>query len=60
MVVKDPIWGSTKWCILRRKEMPISRRLEQMKNDNAWDLDESILEENSWTKMWKEKSNKNA
>lgn len=57
MVVEDPKWGSAKWCILKRKEMPQWPVLKAMKEDGSWNFDEktlATLEENYYDKWCKE------
>lgn len=33
----DPRWGTTRWCILKRKRRPIREVVDGMKRDGAWD-----------------------
>jgi hypothetical protein len=48
MHAADPRWGATKWCIARRGEYPQRPVLAAMKEEGAWDLDESRLQPNSY------------
>lgn len=47
MHMADPKWGVIKWCILRRKEMPQSPVLREMKEDGAWDIDNEQIGPNT-------------
>lgn len=47
MYAKDPKWGTAKWCILKRNQLPQPPVLRDMKKDGLWDLDESAIGPNT-------------
>jgi hypothetical protein len=43
---KDPQWGASVWCILRRNEMPQKPVYDAIKKAGIWDLDQMGLGQN--------------
>lgn len=41
----DPIWGTSKWCMLQRKQRPQKPVEELMKKDDSWTQDIEALPE---------------
>lgn len=56
--LKDPKWGSTKWCCIRRNEKPLAKVINLMKKDGSWDEVMEKLPENAYDKACKEKYGK--
>lgn len=45
---KDPIWGSSIWCIKKRNEMPQKPVYDDIMKSGIWNLDEMGLEPNRY------------
>jgi len=54
----DKVWGSTRWCCLKRGEQPQAPVAEDMKKAGAWDAAMDALKPNHYDAFCREKAGK--